>query len=118
VFGGTPTTARGTHALPIHLSALIRIRGSHSLANHSSALFFCPIRVHPGLSVVEFPGLRLAAPGLPSRKNRASRKYHNIRQLQQTKTDIRHQGKTKTANISLFFSGRIPLEKIKNRLSN
>src|SRR5208283_2634846 len=63
VFGGTPTIAHGTHALPIHLSALIRILGSHSLANHSAALFFCPIRVHPGLSVVEFPGLRLAAPG-------------------------------------------------------
>jgi hypothetical protein len=38
-----------------------------------------------------------------SRKNGASRKHHKIRQLQQIITAVRHQEKTKTANISLFF---------------
>jgi len=38
-----------------------------------------------------------------SRKNGASHKHHKIKQLQQTKTAIRHQGKTKTVHISLFF---------------
>jgi hypothetical protein len=38
-----------------------------------------------------------------SRKNGASRKHHKIRQLQQIITAVRHQGKTKTLNISLFF---------------
>jgi zinc transporter ZupT len=38
-----------------------------------------------------------------SRKNGASRKHHNIKQLQQNITAVRHQGKTKTPNISLFF---------------
>jgi hypothetical protein len=38
-----------------------------------------------------------------SRKNGASHNHHKIKQLQQTKTAIRHQGKTKTVNISLFF---------------
>jgi len=33
----------------------------------------------------------------------ASRKHHKIRQLQQIITTVRHQGKTKTVNISLFF---------------
>jgi hypothetical protein len=37
-----------------------------------------------------------------SRKNGASRKHHKIKQLQQIKTVIRHQGKTKTVNISRF----------------
>jgi hypothetical protein len=39
-----------------------------------------------------------------SRKNGASHKHHKIKQLQQIITAVRHQGKTKTANISLFFS--------------
>jgi hypothetical protein len=38
-----------------------------------------------------------------SRKIGASRKHHKIRQLQQIITTVRHQGKTKTVNISLFF---------------
>jgi hypothetical protein len=38
-----------------------------------------------------------------SRKNGASHKHHRIKQLQQIITDIRHQGKTKAVNISLFF---------------
>jgi hypothetical protein len=37
-----------------------------------------------------------------SRKNGASRKYHKIKQLQQIITAVRHQGKTKTVNISRF----------------
>ena len=37
-----------------------------------------------------------------SRKNGASRKHHKIKQLQQIITAIRHQGKTKTVNISRF----------------
>jgi hypothetical protein len=41
-----------------------------------------------------------------SRKNGASRKHHKIKQLQQIITAIRHQGKTKTMNISLFFLAR------------
>src|SRR5208282_6929091 len=49
-----------------------------------------------------------------SRKIGASRKHHKIRQLQQIITAIRHQGKTKTANFSLFFSGQIALEKFKS----
>ena len=40
-----------------------------------------------------------------SRKNGASRKHHMIKQLQQIKTAVSHQGKTKTVNISLFFLG-------------
>jgi hypothetical protein len=36
-----------------------RTRGSHSLAHHSPALFFCLIRANPCLSVVEYLGLRL-----------------------------------------------------------
>src|SRR5208283_4994000 len=38
-----------------------------------------------------------------SRKNGASRKHHKTRQLQQIITAVRHQGKTITAKISLFF---------------
>jgi hypothetical protein len=38
-----------------------------------------------------------------SRKNGASRKHHKTKQLQQIKSAVRHQGKTKTVNISLFF---------------
>jgi len=41
-----------------------------------------------------------------SRKIGASRKHHKIKQLQQIITAIRHQGKTKTMNISLFFLAR------------
>jgi hypothetical protein len=41
-----------------------------------------------------------------SRKIGASRKHHKIRQLQQIITAVRHQGKTKTPNISMFFSAR------------
>ena len=37
-----------------------------------------------------------------SRKNGASRKHHKIKQLQQIITAVRHQGKTKTVNISRF----------------
>jgi hypothetical protein len=37
-----------------------------------------------------------------SRKNGASRKHHKIKQLQHIITAVRHQGKTKTANISRF----------------
>jgi hypothetical protein len=40
-----------------------------------------------------------------SRKNGASHKHHKIKQLQQIKTAVRHQGKTKAVNISLFFLG-------------
>ncbi len=49
VFGGTPNTARETHALPIHRSALLndpqgnqteRVHGSHSPDD-----FFCPRRI-------------------------------------------------------------------------
>jgi hypothetical protein len=40
-----------------------------------------------------------------SRKIGASRKHHKTRQLQQIITAIRHQGKTRTANFSLFFFG-------------
>jgi hypothetical protein len=43
-----------------------------------------------------------------SRKNGASRKHHKIKQLQHIITAIRHQGKTKTANISLFFWAGFP----------
>jgi hypothetical protein len=42
-----------------------------------------------------------------SRKNGASHKHHKIKQLQQMKTAVRHQGKTKTVNISLFFWGEL-----------
>jgi len=38
-----------------------------------------------------------------SRKNGASRKHHKIKQLQQMIAAIRHQGKTKAVNFSLFF---------------
>jgi hypothetical protein len=38
-----------------------------------------------------------------SRKIGASRKHHKTRQLQHIITAIRHQGKTKTMNFSLFF---------------
>jgi hypothetical protein len=38
-----------------------------------------------------------------SRKNGASRKHHKIKQLQQIITAVRHQGKTKTVNISRFI---------------
>jgi len=38
-----------------------------------------------------------------SRKNGASRKHHMIKQLQQIITAVKHQEKTKTVNISLFF---------------
>jgi hypothetical protein len=41
-----------------------------------------------------------------SRKIGASRKHHKIRQLQQIITAVRHQGKTKTANFSMFFLAR------------
>jgi hypothetical protein len=41
-----------------------------------------------------------------SRKEGASRKHHKIRPLQQIITAVRHQGKTKTLNFSLFFWGR------------
>jgi hypothetical protein len=37
-----------------------------------------------------------------SRKNGASHKHHKIKQLQQIITAVRHQGKTKTVNISRF----------------
>jgi hypothetical protein len=40
-----------------------------------------------------------------SRKNGVSHKHHKIKQLQQIITAVRHQGKTKTVNISLFFLG-------------
>jgi hypothetical protein len=43
-----------------------------------------------------------------SRKNGASHKHHKIKQLQQIITAIRHQGKTKTVNISLFFLEGFP----------
>jgi len=43
-----------------------------------------------------------------SRKNGASRKHHMIKQLQQIITAVRHQGKTKTVNISLFFWAGFP----------
>jgi hypothetical protein len=39
VSGGTPTTMRETHALPIRLSAFLRASGFHSFANHS------PVRI-------------------------------------------------------------------------
>jgi len=84
---GRPTTVRGTHALPIPPPV------------------FPPHPCHPGLSVVEFPGLRLAAPGLLSRKNGASCNYHNINQLQQTKTAIRHQGKNQKPEFFAVFLG-------------
>jgi hypothetical protein len=38
-----------------------------------------------------------------SRKIGASRKRHKIKQLQQIITAVRHQGKTKTVNFSMFF---------------
>ena len=38
-----------------------------------------------------------------SRKNGASHKHHKIKQLQQIITAVRHQGKTGTVNISMFF---------------
>jgi hypothetical protein len=41
-----------------------------------------------------------------SRKIGASRKHHNINQLQQIITAVRHQGKTKTVNFSMFFLAR------------
>jgi hypothetical protein len=41
-----------------------------------------------------------------SRKNGAGHKHHKIKQLQQIIKAIRHQGKTKTVIISLFFSAR------------
>ena len=59
VFGGTPNTACGTHALPTHLSALLndpqgnqteRVHGSHSspeCIRGSSDDFFCPRRIRP-----------------------------------------------------------------------
>jgi hypothetical protein len=37
VSGGMPITARGTHALPIRLSSILRVRSFHSPANHSPA---------------------------------------------------------------------------------
>ncbi len=37
------------------------------------------------------------------RKNGASHKHHKIKQLQQIITAVRHRGKNKTVNISLFF---------------
>jgi hypothetical protein len=40
-----------------------------------------------------------------SRKNGASRKLHKMKQLQQIQTAVRHQGKTKTVNFSLFLFG-------------
>jgi len=43
-----------------------------------------------------------------SRKNGASHKHHKIKQLQQIITAVRHQGKTKTVNISLFFGAGFP----------
>jgi hypothetical protein len=96
VFGGTPTTARGTHALPIHFFALIRIRGSHSPANHSSDEFSCPIRAHPGLSVVEFPGLRLAVPGLLSIRNIVKKKRRKS-QISQHKAVATNQNRHPTS---------------------
>jgi hypothetical protein len=50
-----------------------------------------------------------------SRKNGASRKHHKIKQLQQIITAVRHQGKTKTVIISLFFWAGF-LENIKDGL--
>jgi hypothetical protein len=59
VFGETPNTACGTHALPTHLSALLndgrgnqteRVHGSHSLPEcirGSPDDFFCPRRIRP-----------------------------------------------------------------------
>jgi hypothetical protein len=59
VFGGTPNTARETHALPTHLSALLndpqgnqteRVHGFHSspeCIRGSSDDFFCPRRIRP-----------------------------------------------------------------------
>jgi hypothetical protein len=40
-----------------------------------------------------------------SRKNGASHKHHKIKQLQHIITAVRHQGKTKAVNFSLFFWG-------------
>ena len=54
--GGTPGTARETHALPTHLSAFLNapqgnptqgIRGSHSFDNHSPDDFFRLRRIRP-----------------------------------------------------------------------
>ena len=59
VSGGTPTTARETHALPIHFSAFLndpqgnqteRVRGFHSspeCIRGSPDDFFCPRRIRP-----------------------------------------------------------------------
>jgi hypothetical protein len=43
-----------------------------------------------------------------SRKNCASHKHHKIKQLQQIITAARHEAKTKTVNISLFFLAGFP----------
>jgi hypothetical protein len=43
-----------------------------------------------------------------SRKNGASRKHHMIKQLQQIITAVRHRGKTKSLNFSLFFLAGFP----------
>jgi hypothetical protein len=50
-----------------------------------------------------------------SRKNGASRKHHKIKQLQQIITAVRHQGKTKIVDISLFFLANF-LENFKDGL--
>jgi hypothetical protein len=73
VFGGTPDTARETHALPIHLFAFLndpqgnqteRIRGSHSFPEclrGSPDDFFC--RFHFSARLIFLPSIRQA--GLP-----------------------------------------------------
>jgi len=48
-------------------------------------------------------------------KNGVSRKHHNIKQLQQIITVVKHHGKTKTVNISLFFGAGF-LENFKDGL--
>ena len=78
-----------------------QLKNSHSESALIGVLRASPDSVAAGRAGV-FAATKNCQQEVLSRKNGASRKHHKIKQLQQIITAIRHQGKTKTMNISRF----------------